>query len=250
MGLRLDGRVVLITGGATGIGAATAELVCSQGGTAVVADVNEADAAGLIRRIESRGGSVRFVRTDVTSEEEVSSLMGMVMRDIGRLDALVNGAGILLSPKVRVDDLDRREWQKTLDVNLSGTFLCTKHAVPILEKTGGGVIILIASGAGVRGPSSSLAYGASKGGIQGLAFTLEEQLAPLNIRVNVVCPAGIATPLKLRNVAEIAELSGESPVEAVEAARSELGDPDGVARILAFLVSEDASYIRGTIFTR
>lgn len=248
--MRFQNKVAVITGGATGIGAATAVLLSAEGGRTVIADVNETDGRALVEQIEKERGFVQFVRTDVTSEAEVAVLMETVNREFGRLDILINGAGILLAPMVRVDQLDMGQWEKTVDVNLKGTFLCTKHAVPLMEKTGGGVILCIASIAGVRGPSSSLAYGASKGGIQGFVYTLEGQLAPLNIRVNVVCPGSIATPLKLRNIAEVAEHSGQSPEEAVAEARFDLGEPEGVAKVLAFLASDDADYIRGTIFTR
>lgn len=248
--MRFNHKVVLITGGSTGIGAATAVLLGSEGARVIIADINETDGQTTVERIEKAGGIARFVRTDVTSEEEVRTLIEAIDQDCGRLDVLINGAGVLLGPMVRVDRLNLEHWEKTIDVNLRGTFLCTKHAVPLMEKTGGGVVLCIASGAGVRGASSSLAYGASKGGVQGFAYTLEGQLAPLNIRVHVVCPGGIATPLKLRNIAEVAEQTGQSPEEAVAAARPGLGEPEGVAKVLAFLASEDADYVRGTIFTR
>ena len=133
-------------------------------------------------------------------------------------------------------------------VNLTGSFLVAKAVVPAMKRAGRGVIILVASGAGVRGGSSSVAYGSSKGAVHGLAMVLEPQLAPLGIRVNDVCPGSLDTPLKRQNVIDGAVAHGEDPDAAL--ARAGLGDPRGVARVLAFLASDDADYVRGSIFTR
>jgi NAD(P)-dependent dehydrogenase (short-subunit alcohol dehydrogenase family) len=163
---------------------------------------------------------------------------------------LICAAGVLKGAYQQPEELLTEVFDLVLDVNVKGTFLCVKHAAALLEASGQGVVILIASGAGVRGPSSSLAYGASKAGVNGLGMTLEAHLAPRNIRVNVVCPGNIATQLKLGVIAADAERSGRSPDEAIEQARQTLGDPDGVARVIAFLASPEAEYVRGTLFTR
>lgn len=237
--MTLEGKVAIITGGASGIGLATARRYDELGARVVVGDVRE-----------TTEGPGLFVRTDVTRERDCRALMGAAVEQYGRLDVLVTCAGILRGAYTSVDALDDEVFRQVIDVNLRGTYLAVKHAVPHLRRAGGGVILCIASGAGVRGPSSSLAYGASKGGVHGLVMTLEPQLAGNGIRVHAICPGGIATPLKLENVADGARARGESPAAAVERARRELGDPDGVARVLAFLASDDASYVRGTVFTR
>jgi NAD(P)-dependent dehydrogenase (short-subunit alcohol dehydrogenase family) len=121
--------------------------------------------------------------------------------------------------------------------------------VPHLPKPGG-VVVCISSGAGVRGGSSSVAYGSSKGGVYGLSLVLEGHLAPRGIRVHAVCPGSIATDMKLDNIGNRAERRGESRQAAIDAARPDLGHPAGVGRILAFLVSDDADYVRGAIHTR
>ena len=127
-----------------------------------------------------------------------------------------------------------------------GTYLAVKHAVPSMEKRGGGVVLLISSGAGVRGGSSSVSYASSKGGVHGLSLVLAGQLSSKNIRVHAICPGSIETPLKLQNVRQSAKASGRS----YEDLKAGLGDPMGVGRVLAFLVSDDAGYVRGTISTR
>jgi NAD(P)-dependent dehydrogenase (short-subunit alcohol dehydrogenase family) len=147
-----------------------------------------------------------------------------------------------------VDELTTDGWDRTIDVNLRGTFLSAKHAVPALRRAGGGVIVLIASGTGVSEASSMVAYGASKGGVNGLGMTLEAALAPDGIRVNVLCPGNIATPLKLRIVEEQAGVRGDEYLLEEQIAR--LGDPEGMARVLGFLVSDAADYVRGAVFTR
>jgi len=166
----------------------------------------------------------------------------------GRIDALINCAGILQGAFISVDDLDEETFKRVILVNLTGSFLATKAVVPTMKHAGRGVIVLIASGAGVRGGSSSVAYGSSKGGVHGLAMVLEPQLAPHGIRVNDVCPGSLNTPLKRQNVVDAALAHGQSPEEAL--AKADLGDPRGVARVLAFLASDDAAFVRGSVFTR
>jgi NAD(P)-dependent dehydrogenase (short-subunit alcohol dehydrogenase family) len=147
-----------------------------------------------------------------------------------------------------VDELDEDTFSEVLDVNLKGSYLCVKTAVPWMRRAGGGVILLVASGAGVRRPSSSVAYGASKGGVHGLFLTLEPRLAAQGIRAHDVCPATIDTAMMRDVIVRGALAQGRSPEEALAAAP--LGDPSGVARVLAFLASPDADYVRGTVFTR
>lgn len=246
--MRLTGRGVLITGGATGIGRAAALRIAAEGAAVAVADLNEADGRATVEEIRAAGGTAFFLRCNVTDEAEVRAAVAAAAEKLGGLRVLVNAAGILQGAFQAVDMLELEVFARVVDVNLTGTFLCCKHAAPAIEAAGGGVILCIASGAGVRGPSSSLAYSASKGGVQGLCYTLERQLQPRGIRVNVVCPGSLDTPLKRQNIRDGAAARGEDP-EAVLAA-TKLGDPDGVARILAFLASHDADYLLGTVFTR
>ena len=248
--MRLKDKVVIVTGGASGIGKATALLFAAEGARVVVADLDRTQGMETVAAIEAAGGEARFVRVDISVEADAAALSRGVERDFGRLDVLVNCAGIFLAPRVRVDLFAAETWERVIDVNLKGIFLTTKHAVQPMERSGGGVILFIASTAGVTSSSASVAYGASKGGVHGLAFTLAEQLEPANIRVNVVCPNDISTPLKLEAIREIAEREGQDPEEALEAWQSALGEPEGVARVLALLASDDAAYVRGTVFTR
>ena len=248
MDVRLDNKVAVITGGSTGIGAATAIEYAKAGAKVVFGDINEEDAEKTLKTIVESGGVAKFQRTDVTVETEVADLMKTADTVFGGIDALVTSAGVLQGPSVRIDDFEAATFDLVIDVNLKGTFYALKHAVPIMQK-GGGVILCIASGAGVRGGSSSVAYASSKGGVNGLVMTVENQVGS-GIRMHTICPGGLATPLKLGQIAESAKRDGQDPDAAVANARNSLGDPAGVARILTFLVSDAGSYMRGQIFTR
>ena len=250
MHIQLSDKVAVITGASTGIGAATAIAYAAAGAKVVLGDINEVDGEKTVQIIVENGGVAIFCRADVTIEAEVAQLIQTADTEYGRLDTLVTSAGILRGPSVRIDDFEETTFDSVIDVNLKGTFLALKHAVPLMGRSGGGVILCIASGAGVRGGSSSVAYAASKGGVNGLVMTVEGQVAGLNIRMHTICPGGLATPLKLGQIAESARRDGRDPEAAVENARGSLGDPMGVARVLTFLASDEAAYARGQIFTR
>jgi NAD(P)-dependent dehydrogenase (short-subunit alcohol dehydrogenase family) len=245
--MRLEDKVVVITGAASGIGRATAEVCAAEGAKLVLADLPSA-ALGEITALGEGDRPALVVPTDVTRLADCRGLVESAEARWGRIDGLINCAGILQGAFLAVDDLDEETFRRVIGVNLTGSFLASKAVVPALKRAGGGVIVLIASGAGVRGGSSSVAYGSSKGGVHGLAMVLEPQLAPLGIRVNDVCPGSLDTPLKRQNVIDGALAHGQSPDEAL--AKANLADPRGVARILAFLVSDEANFVRGSIFTR
>jgi NAD(P)-dependent dehydrogenase (short-subunit alcohol dehydrogenase family) len=248
--MRMQGKVAVVTGGARGIGGATAELLARDGAKVVIGDLRADAAQATLGRIAAAGGEASFVETDVTNEDSARRLMETARERHGKLDVLVHAAGILKGATLAVDQLDASVFDEVVDVNLRGAFLCSKHATAIMRPQRSGVIILIASGAGVRGGSSSVAYGSSKGGVHGLSLVLAPQLEPVGIRVHGICPGSLATELKLDNVADVARARGEDPAAARDRAARELGDPAGVGRLLAFLASDEADYVRGTIFTR
>ncbi|MDE0017449.1 MAG: SDR family NAD(P)-dependent oxidoreductase [Candidatus Poribacteria bacterium] len=250
MDVQLNNKVAVITGGSTGIGAATAIEYAKAGAKVVFGDINEADAEKTLRTIIDNGGTAKFQRTDVTVETEVADLMETADTAFGGIDTLVTSAGVLRGPSVRIDDFEAATFDSVIDVNLKGTFFALKHAVPIMGRENGGVILCIASGAGVRGGSSSVAYASSKGGVNGLVMTVENQVGGMGIRMHTICPGGLATPLKLGQIAESAKRDGQDADAAVANARNSLGDPAGVARVLTFLASDAGSYTRGQIFTR
>ena len=246
--MRLSGHVAVITGGARGIGGATAAEFAREGAKVVIGDVLEAEAQATVASIRGEGGEALYVSTDVTSEAACARLMATARETYGRLDSLVCCAGIIRGSMVPVEEMEQALFTGVLDVNLVGSFLSVKHAVPHMRASGGGVVLLIASGAGVRGPSSSFAYGASKGGVHGLAMTLEPRLEPQGIRVHAICPAAIDTDMMRTSLAARATALGQPVDQALTGIN--LGDPRGVARVLAFLASADAAFVRGTVYTR
>ena len=238
----LSGKIILVVGGGAGIGKATAELCAARGAMVVVADIDEAAARQVAAEVQGVA-----VQVDVTAEASVMALFAQIAMRFDRLDALIQSAGVLKGAYVPVDEFPFETWRTVLDVNLTGSYLCAKHAVPLLRQAEHGVIVLVSSGAAVDG-SSSLAYGASKGGVNGLGITLANKLASDNIRVNVVMPGNIDTAMKRSVIATDAE-QRKAPLESAVAAAN-LGLPDGVAKVLAWLVSDDADYVRGMISTR
>lgn len=238
----LHHKIVLIVGGASGIGGATARLCHADGAAVIIADRDairgEASAQAL---------GAPFFTVDVTDEASVSALYTQIDARFGRIDALIHTAGILRGAYVPIEEFTLEMWRSVIDVNVTGTFLSSKYAVPLLKKAGRGVIVLTSSIAAIR-YSSSYAYGASKGGVNGLGLTLEQKLAPDNIRVNVVMPGSIDTDMKRSVIAQEAQRDGETLETALT--KYELGDPAGVGKILAWLVSDDADYMRGMLMTR
>jgi 3-oxoacyl-[acyl-carrier protein] reductase len=232
----LQNDIILIIGGAVGIGRASAELCATRGATVIIADY-----------AEPQGWHGDSIHVDVTNEESVKALFTVISQRYDHLDALVQTAGILKGQFVPLDELDVATFRQVLDVNVTGSFLCTKHAAPLLRKSQNPVIILFSSGAATGG-SSSLAYGASKAGVNGYFVTLANRLAAENIRVNVVSPGNIDTPMKRSVIAVDAAKRGLDMQTAVDS--SNLGSPEGVARVVAWLVSKEADYVRGIVTTR
>ena len=248
--LDLTGKVVLITGGANGIGEATTQLCAQRGAAVVIADMNQAAGEQTATAIRDQGGQADFVQTDVRDALQVSALIDFTHQRHGRLDKLVCAAGVMRGPYQQPEELTLEDFEMTMDVNVKGAFLCAKYATPLLAASDSAVIVVVASGAGVTVPSSSLAYGASKGGANGFAMTLANHLAPRNIRVNTICPGNIVTQLKLSIDVAGAERAGTSVEEAMQKAHQNYGLPEGVARIIAFMLSDESDYLRGVLFTR
>lgn len=240
--MSLAGRVVAVVGGAAGIGRATAELCARQGAQVVVADVDQGQG-----KAAAQAFGATFVPVDVTDETSVQACFEAVGRAHGCLHALVQTAGVLEGAYVPIEGLGPDTFRRVWDVNVTGSFLCAKHAVPLLRKAGGGVIVLVSSAAATGG-SSSYAYGSSKGGVSALGVTLARTLAPDGIRVNVVAPGNIETRMKLGVIEEDSRRRGV-PVDRL-VREADLGQPEGVARVLAWLCSDDAGYVRGSITTR
>ncbi|HEV2336930.1 MAG TPA: glucose 1-dehydrogenase [Stellaceae bacterium] len=238
--MRLDGKVALITGGASGMGASMARIFAGEGAKVAVADMLEAEGKSIVDEITRANGAAIFQKLDVTSEAEWRAAIAATLAAFGKLDILVNDAGISGSA---VDDLfDTAAWERLMAVNATGTFLGMKFAIPEMKKAGGGAIVNISSISGVTGQRGiHVGYNASKGAIRTLTKAAAVQHGRDNIRVNSVHP-GLMPPMRT---------SGRTADPAVRAKMLE-GVPlrrDGrveeVANAVLFLASDEASYITG-----
>jgi NAD(P)-dependent dehydrogenase (short-subunit alcohol dehydrogenase family) len=233
------GRVGLITGAGSGIGRATARLLAERGGAVVAADVNGVTAEDAATQIRASGGQAAACACDVTRAADVDAAVLLAQRAFGRLDVVVNCAGILrVAP---LEDTSEKEWEEVLGVNLTGAFILTRAALRALREQGGGAIVHIASRAAIRAKEGHGAYAASKAGILQLTQMAAVEGARHGIRVNCVCPGFIDTPMT----------RGGYDIDATIAAWNEacpLGRPgtsEDVARAMLFLASEDAGFITG-----
>ena len=239
--MRLDGKVALITGGASGMGASMARIFAGEGAKVVVADMLDGEGKTLVEEITRANGAAIFQRLDVTSEAEWQAAIAATLAAYGKLDILVNDAGISGSA---VDDLfDTAAWASLMAVNATGTFLGMKFAIPEMQKAGGGSIVNISSISGVTGQRGiHVGYNASKGAIRTLTKAAAVQHGRDNIRVNSVHP-GLMPPMRT---------SGRTADPVVRAKMLEgvplrrAGRVEEVARAVLFLASDDASYITGT----
>lgn len=241
----LQGRRVLVTAGAQGIGLAIARRFLDAGAEVHVCDVDEWACEAALAAHPRLSASV----TDVSSEAQVLAMFGELAGRWGKLDALINNAGVS-GPTNRLEDTELGAWQRTLDVNLTGTFLCARSAVPLLRAAGGGSIVNISSVAGRLGFSLRTPYSASKFGLAGLTQTWAMELGPSNIRVNSVLPGVVAGDRVERIIAARASAGGvsndamrEQLVEKVSLRR--MTQPEDVANQVAFLCSDEGALISG-----
>lgn len=244
----LKNKRVLITGGSTGIGRASVVRCVQEGARVVFADINEDGGKELEERLNGDGHDVKYVRTDVSKGISVKNMVGLAAAHLGGIDGLLAAAAIANNALVPVEVFSDEQWLKHVDTNLTGIYYTSKHAAAVMKKGNGGVMVFVASGAGVKSPSSLVAYGATKGGVHGFGMTLENQLEKDNIRVNVLCPGNIETPLKLDIIDQQVDQIGSAADKSSQI--KELGDPRGVASIIVFLLSGEADYVRGALFTR
>ncbi len=241
---RVSGKVALVTGASLGIGKATAELLAREGAQVVVSDLKTEEGQAVVQQIKSQGGEAIFVRHDAASEEQWQQAIAAALDAFGKLDIVVNNAGIALSKNV--EDTTLAEWRKVQDVNLDGVFLGTKYGIEALRKSGGGSIINLSSIEGLIGDPDLAAYNASKGGVR--IFTKSAALhcarAGYGIRVNSVHPGYIWTPMveavaNGENSEKYKQLVGLHPI-------GHLGEADDIAYGILYLASDESKFMTGS----
>lgn len=238
----IEGKVAIVTGAASGIGAATAEIFAQRGAKVVVSDINEAGGQAVVDRIRSAGGEAVFQHCNVASEEDVIALVAKAVSTYGRLDIAFNNAGVegeaATTPNCSIENFDLN-----INVNLKGVFLCMKYQInQFLAQGNGGAIVNTASVAGLVAAKGVPAYVAAKHGVVGLTKTAAVEFAKKGIRVNAVCPGGIRTEMLERALNEKPwvekQLLKLQPI-------GRLGDPTEVGKVVVFLCSDDASFVTG-----
>ncbi len=241
--MRLEGKVALITGGARGMGAAEAKLFSSEGAKVVIADVLEDEGRRTEAEINETGGDAIFIRLDVTRESEWDAAVNRTIRRFGKLDIVVNNAGVAL--RNSIEDTSVEAWDRVMDINAKGVFFGTKAAIAQMKEQGtGGSIINISSISGNIGQDTvSAVYNASKGAVRIFSKSAAVQHAPDGIRVNTIHPGPIETPMTAEGRAN-AERVGEYTV-AENTPMRRYGKPEEVAYGALFLASDESSYVTG-----
>jgi NAD(P)-dependent dehydrogenase (short-subunit alcohol dehydrogenase family) len=259
---RVEGKVAIVTGGASGIGRATAEVLAREGADVVLTDIDTREGESVAERIRARGGSATFQQQDVVEESAWKELIALTVRDHGKLDILVNNAGI--APGGPIVDMSLDAWRHLMEVNVDSVFLGTKHAIPAMTASGGGSIINISSVAGIKGAPGLTAYNATKGAVRLFTKGAAKECAASQsgIRVNSVHPGIIDTAIWAKMDASMKEGGGTSilppaedganapDIEAIatmtQVPMGHAGKPEEIADGILFLASEESSHMTGS----
>jgi NAD(P)-dependent dehydrogenase (short-subunit alcohol dehydrogenase family) len=237
--MRLQDKVAIVTGGASGIGRAVAERFAAEGASVTVADYQ--DGADAVAAIVSAAGTASFIKIDVRDGAAITSMIDHTLAQYGGIDILVNGAGVLIFGTVL--DTSLENWQRVIDINLTGTFMACKAALPHMIQRGGGSIINFSSSTGAHDAGGNIvAYVASKGGVTMLTKAMAVDHAKDNIRVNALCPGPTLTPMLADNFSEdaLAAFAQTFPMKR-------LGTPQELAAAALFLASDEASFVTGAM---
>lgn len=241
---RLSGKRALITGGASGIGRATALLFAREGAAVCLVDLNEEGGEAVVRTIEEEGGRAVFVRADVTRASECREAVEQTVSSLGGLDILFNNAGIIR--RATVVELTEEEWDQVMAVNLKSIFLLSKYAVPVMRDAGGGAIINTSSGWGLVGGPNAVAYCASKGAVVLLTKAMAIDHGPQNIRVNCICPGDVDTPMLRNEARQLGQPADRFLEESADRPLRRIGTPEEIAEAVLYLASDASSYVTGT----
>jgi NAD(P)-dependent dehydrogenase (short-subunit alcohol dehydrogenase family) len=248
----LERRVAIVTGGAKGMGRAICELFAKEGAKVTIADIDLPEAEATLAAIEAAGGEALVVKCDVTSSEQVKEMTAATVAAFGKLDILVNNAGAVVGAQGKPTNLEvlgEDAWDRVVELNLKGVFLCSREAVPHLKANGYGKIVNVSSLGAISPPSPHPHYHAAKAGVLGLTYDMAAELGPHNIYVNAIMPGPIRTPFFDEIVA------GKTAEEAdaffrfigAQAPLGRMGEPEDIAKAALFLASDMSSYVTGAV---
>jgi NAD(P)-dependent dehydrogenase (short-subunit alcohol dehydrogenase family) len=239
---RLDGKVSLITGGASGMGMVAAQLFAGEGSKVLLTDVADDAGRSVAEGISASGGEALYVHADVSNEDDARAMVAAAVDRFGRLDVLYNNAGVMLSDDGSVDATDARVWDRTLAVNVKGVAFGCKYGIPAMLATGGGAIVNVASFVAWMGAATSqTAYTASKGAVLAMTREIAVEYARRGIRCNALCPGPIDTPL----LAELLSDPARRQRRFVHIPMGRLGQAEELAKAALFLASDDSSFMTG-----
>ena len=240
----LAGKRVLITGGASGIGRATALLFAREGAAVSIVDLDEAGGQAVAHEIVNEGGRAIFVRCDVSQTADCQRAVRQTVEALGGLDILFNNAGIIR--RASVLETSEEEWDRVMAVNVKSVFLLSKHAIPVMAQAGGGVIINTASGWGLVGGRKAAAYCASKGAVVLLTKAMALDHGGQNIRVNALCPGDTDTPMLRHEARQLGESDERFLAEAAQRPLQRIGRPEDIAQAALYLASDASAFVTGT----
>ena len=240
----LAGRRALITGGASGIGQATALLFASEGAAVSIVDLDADGGQAVAQTIVDEGGRAIFVQCDVTQAADCQRAVQQTVEELGGLDILFNNAGIIR--RATVLETTQAEWDRVMAVNVKSIFLLSKYVIPVMEEAGGGVIINMASGWGLVGGPRAAAYCASKGAVVLLTKSMALDHGEQNIRVNCICPGDTDTPLLRDEARQLGEPEDRFLAEAAHRPLRRIGRPEDIAQAALYLASDASSFVTGT----
>lgn len=247
MGMKLQNKVAIVTGAASGVGKAIAELYAKEGAKVVVADLNEEAILTVVDEINQNGGIATGVVANVMKEEDIQAMVDRAAEAFGRVDILVNNAGIMDGFRL-IETIEDDLWDRVIGINLTGPMRAIRKALPFMLQQGEGVIVNIASAAGITGGKGGVAYTSSKHGLVGLTKNVGYMYAKSGIRCNAIAPGGVLTSI-MNSMGNIDMAALQEFQNGAGTQRREPVDPSEIASVALFLASEDSKFVNGTVIT-